>query len=94
MKDLFLIQVIVNANVRNLVVLLNIQIIQTACVGKKLVDPLVEECTENIDETRLVNITVKNENSYYKCSSCSVYIMFIITSTLGQSVRLQYKGDN
>ena len=50
---------------------------------KKLVDPLVEECTENIDETRLVNITVKNENSYYKCSSCSVYIMFIITSTLG-----------
>ena len=52
-------------------------------MGKKLVDPLGEECTESIDETRLVNITVKNENSYYKCSSCSVYIMFIITSTLG-----------
>ena len=25
---------------------------------KKLVDPLVEECTENIDETKLVNIMV------------------------------------
>ena len=26
---------------------------------KKLLDPLVEECTENIDETKLVNITVE-----------------------------------
>ena len=28
---------------------------------KKLIDPLVEKCTENIDETKLVNITVENE---------------------------------
>ena len=28
---------------------------------RKLVDPLVEECTENIDGTKLVNITVENE---------------------------------
>ena len=26
---------------------------------KKLVDPLAEECTENIDDTKLVNITVE-----------------------------------
>ena len=28
----------------------------------KLIDPLVEECPENIDETKLVNITVENKN--------------------------------
>ena len=27
-----------------------------------LADPLVEECTENIEEKKLVNITVENEN--------------------------------
>ena len=35
---------------------------------KKLVDPLIEECTENIDETKLVNITVKNRNNC-RCTS-------------------------
>ena len=45
---------------------------------KKLVDPLIEECTENIDETKLFNITLaENENSYHKCNSCKVYIIFM-----------------
>ena len=44
---------------------------------KKLVDPLIEECTENTDETKLVSITFA-ENSYYKCNSCKVYIVFMI----------------
>ena len=30
---------------------------------KKLLDPLAEECTENIDETKLVNITIENKNN-------------------------------
>ena len=30
---------------------------------KKLLDLLVEECTDNIDEKKLVNITVKNKNN-------------------------------
>ena len=37
---------------------------------KKLIDPLIEECTENDNETKLVNTTVENENS-----SCKVYIV-------------------
>ena len=43
---------------------------------KKLVDKLVEECTENIEETRLVEKTLaENENKHEnKCSSCTVYI--------------------
>ena len=45
---------------------------------KKLVDPLVEECTENIDETRLVNITIENEN-IGRCNSYVVYkVLFFI----------------
>ena len=39
---------------------------------KKLIDPLIEECTENDNETKIVNITVKNENS-----SCKVYIVLM-----------------
>ena len=45
---------------------------------KKLVDKLIDECTETIEEVKLANITVENENSYYKCSSCKVYIVFMI----------------
>ena len=45
---------------------------------KKLIHPLVEECTENIDETKLVNITVENENNS-RCTSCLVYkVLFFI----------------
>ena len=51
---------------------------------QKLVDRLIEECTENIEETRLVETSTDSE---YKCSSCTVYrvlfwiffIFFIIT---------------
>ena len=54
---------------------------------KNLVDPLVEECTENIEETKSVNITVENKNKD-RCSFSIVYrvlfwiffIFFIISS--------------
>ena len=50
---------------------------------KKLVDPLLEECSENINETKLVNITVENKNND-RCRSCVVYkvlfwIIFVIS---------------
>ena len=50
---------------------------------KKLVDPLLEESTENINETKLVNITVENKNND-RCCSCVVYkvlfwIFFVIS---------------
>ena len=42
---------------------------------KKLIDKLIEECTENIEETKLAEKTLaKNENKH-KCSSCTVYIV-------------------
>ena len=44
---------------------------------KQLVDKLVEECTENVEEVKLVKITlVEAENKYRnKCSSCTLYIV-------------------
>ena len=46
------------------------------CKFKKiLVDKLVEDCGENVDEAKLAEIALaENENSY-KCSSCTVYIV-------------------
>ena len=45
---------------------------------KKLVYPLVEECTENFDETKLINITVESKNND-KCRSYVLYmVLFII----------------
>ena len=38
---------------------------------KRLIDELIEECTENIEE---VKITSKNEHEN-KCSSCPLYIV-------------------
>ena len=45
---------------------------------KKLVDQIIDECPETIEEVKLANITVESENIYYKCSSCKVYIVFMI----------------
>ena len=42
---------------------------------KRLVDKLVEECGENVDEAKLTEIALaENENSY-KCSFCAVYLV-------------------
>ena len=45
---------------------------------RKLVESITDECTETIEEVRIANITVENENSYYKCSSCKVHIVFMM----------------
>ena len=48
---------------------------KTVNVGKKLVDKLVEECTENIEETRLVEKTSAKNKNKDKCSSCTLCIV-------------------
>ena len=54
---------------------------------KRLVDNLVEECTVNIEETRLVEIaSAKNENKH-KCSSCTlVIVLFLIFFTINMGI--------
>ena len=45
---------------------------------KKLVDKLVDECTETVEEVKIAQITLaENENSY-KCTSCTVYVVLMI----------------
>ena len=62
-KDLLGIRVIVSANVINPVILVSIWTIKIVSAKKMLADKLAEECTENIEETRLVEIiSAKNEN--------------------------------
>ena len=66
---------------------------------KKLIDPLVEECRENIDEAKLVNIIVENKNNG-RCTSYLVYkvlffIFFIInTGIIIYFVYHKYVGCN
>ena len=46
---------------------------------KKLVAPLIEKCTETVEELKLANIIFaenKNKNSY-KCIPCAVFIVLL-----------------
>ena len=54
---------------------------------KKLVDKLVDECTETVEEVKLTKITLaENENSY-KCNSCILYIvLFSIFFTINVGI--------
>ena len=40
-------------------------------------EPIIDKCTETIEEVKLVEITVTDENNY-KYSSCKLYIVFTI----------------
>ena len=44
---------------------------------KKLIDKLVEECTQNIEESRPVEKTSAKNKNKHKCSSCTLYIMLL-----------------
>ena len=60
---------------------------------KKLAAPIIDECTETIEEVKLVEITVKNENNYDKCNSCKVYIvrmMVVFTVFTGITIYFVY----
>ena len=45
---------------------------------KKIVDKLIDECTETIEEVKLAKITLAENESENKYSSCTVYIVLII----------------
>ena len=58
---------------------------------KKLVAPLIEECTKTLEEVKLAKITLaENENSY-KCSSCTVYtVLFWIFFTIFTGITIYF----
>ena len=45
---------------------------------KKVVDKLVDECTETVEEVKLAKITLAENESWNKYSSCTVYIVLMI----------------
>ena len=50
---------------------------------KKLFDRLVEECTENVKEEKITEITLCENENKHKCSSCTLYIvLFSIIFTI------------
>ena len=52
---------------------------------KKLVDKLVEECTENIDEVKIVGTTLFERRNEFK-SSCIIYVVLtaiVFTISIG-----------
>ena len=60
---------------------------------KQLVDELINECTETIEEVKLVNITIFEIENNYKYNSCIVYIVLMIvffTIFTGITVYLVY----
>ena len=65
---------IVNANVINDVMLVKYLDYENCKCRKKIVDKLVDKCTETVEEVKLA----ENENSY-KCSSCTVYTVLFWT---------------
>ena len=67
-KDLFGILLIVNVNVIKIVILVNCK------CRKKLVDKLIDECTETIEEVKLAKIRLAENENENKYSSCRVYI--------------------
>ena len=59
------------------------QTIKVVSDEKKLIDKLIEECTENVEEVKLAKITSTKNKNKYKCSSCILYIvLFRIISTI------------
>ena len=42
---------------------------------KKLVGKLVEDCTKNIDQVEITEITLYKNKNKHKCSSCTLYVV-------------------
>ena len=62
--------------------LVNIQTMNIVNAEKKIVDKLVDECTETVEEVKLARINLAENENNYKQSSCAVYtVLFWIFFT-------------
>ena len=60
---------------------------------KKQVDKLIEECNENVEEVKIVKITLAEDENKHKCSSYTLYIVLfstIVTINIGIGVYFVY----
>ena len=67
-----------------ILVIVNVNVIDHCDIGeyldyenckhrKRLIDELVDECTETVEEVKPAIITLAENEKSYKCSSCTVY---------------------
>ena len=90
-KDLFGTLVIVNVNVIKIVILVKVYTMKICTCRKKLVDKLIDECTETIEEVKLAEITIfENENKYGSCRVYIVLMMVVFTIFTGISIYFIY----
>ena len=63
---------------------------------KKLVDKLVEECTDNVEEVKIAGMALfKHENeSVCSYSICDVFAVVVLTISIGTGVYFAYKYMN
>ena len=60
---------------------------------KKLVDKLIDECTETIEEVKLAEITIlenENENKYGSCKEHIVLMIVVFTIFTGITIYFVY----
>ena len=57
---------------------------------KKIVDKLVDECTETVEEVKLAKITLAENESENKYSSCTMYIVLMIAVFTGITTYFVY----
>ena len=77
-----------SVNVINYVLLENIYTMKIANVRKKLVDKLVEECTENVDKKEIYLGKLHSENTI--TPACSSYTIYIILFSLFFTIIFTY----
>ena len=58
---------------------------------KRLVDKLIDECTETIEEVKLAKITFAENEKENKYSSCTIYIILIIVVfTISTAITIKF----
>ena len=58
---------------------------------KKLVDKLLEECTENVNKVKLAQIILAENENKHKCSSCTPYnALFSIINTINVGIGIYF----
>ena len=88
-KYLFGILVIVNVNVIKIVILVSILDYENCKCRKKLVDKLIDDCTETIEKVKLAEITLFENENNYKYDSCRVYtVLMIVVFTIFMGITI------
>ena len=88
-KYLFGILVIVNVNVIKIVILVSILDYENCKCRKKLVDKLIDDCTETIEKVKLAEITLFENENNYKYDFCRVYtVLMIVVFTIFMGITI------